>query len=79
MPIRYTQLWGDISKTVAKEFEHKLRTGVKEGKHLSISKKITFRNFANKYLQHSKINKRPQSARRNGSSINMLMPHFGGN
>lgn len=75
---RFTQSWGAISKTVAKEKDRKFRTDVKEGKHQQKAKRITFDTFKNKYIEYSRLNKRPSSARRNEVSINMLMPHFKG-
>jgi integrase len=75
---RYTKSWGAISKTVAKEKDRKFQTEVAEGKHSLKSKRITFENFAKKYLEYARVNKKPKSAKRNEVSINMLMPHFKG-
>lgn len=75
---RYVKSWGAISKTVAKEKDRKFRTEVGEGKHFLKSKRITFETFAKKYLEYAGLNKKPNSAKRNEVSINMLMPHFKG-
>lgn len=73
---RYTKSWGDITKTVAKEKDRKFRTEVKEGKHAQKAKPILFETFAEKYLEHAQVNKKPKSAKRNEVSIKMLMPYF---
>ncbi len=75
---RYQKSWGDISKTVAKEREHKFKTEILEGKHRQKTKRILFEVFSEKYLESARLNKKPSSARRNEVSINMLMPHFKG-
>jgi len=75
---RYRKSWGPISKTVAKEKEEKFRTEILEGKHAQKAKRILFETFSEKYIENAKLNKKPSSARRNESSINMLMPHFEG-
>ena len=59
---RHTKSWGAISKTVATEK----------------AKRITFEKFSEKYLEYARLNKKPSSARRNETSINMLMPFFKG-
>ncbi len=75
---RYTKAHGEVSKTFAKEEDRKFRTEVKEGKHQQKAKRILFETFAEKYLEHAKVNKKPNSSRRNGESITMLTPHFKG-
>ena len=75
---RYRKSWGPISKTVAKEKEEKFRTKILEGKYSQKAKRILFETFSEKYIENAKLNKKPSSARRNESSINMLMPHFKG-
>ena len=75
---RFTRSWGAISKTVAKEKDRKFRTETLEGKHRLKSKKILFERFAEKYLEHARLNKKPKSATRNEVSINMLKPFFEG-
>ena len=67
-----------ISKTVAKEREAKYKQEVREGKHRVKAKRIRFETFAEKYLDHARVNKKPKSAKRNEVSINMLMPYFKG-
>lgn len=77
--VRYKKSLGKgISKTVAKEREAKFKTEVREGKHRQKSRKIKFENFAEKYLEHARVNKKPSSAKRNQVSINMLIPFFRG-
>ncbi len=77
--IRYKKALGaGISKTVAKEREAKFKQEVREGKHQQKARRIKFEVFADKYLDHARINKRPQSARRNEVSIKQLMPFFKG-
>lgn len=75
---RYTKAWGPISKTVAAEKDRKFRTEVLEGKQAIKAKRVLFENFAGKYLEFARVNKKPQAARRNESSIEMLKPHFAG-
>ena len=78
--VRYKKSLGQgINKTVAREREAKFKTEVREGKHRQKSRKIKFENFAEKYLEHARLNKKPNSAKRNQVSINMLMPFFKGN
>ena len=74
---RYKRSWGPISKTIAKEKEEKMRTKIREGKDKQKGK-IYFETFAKKYIENAKLNKKPSAARRNESSIKMLMPHFEG-
>lgn len=75
---RYTKSWGAITKTVATEKDRKFRTDVLEGKHILKSKRITFENFSEKYLEYARLNKKPKSVERNETSITMLTPHFQG-
>jgi integrase len=75
---RYTKAWGLISKTVAGEKDRKFRTEVLEGKHAIRAKRILFEIFCEKYLDAARLNKKPQAARRNESSIKMLKPYFQG-
>jgi integrase len=77
--IRYKKSLGaGISKTVAKEREAKFKQEVREGKHQQKARRIKFEVFTEKYLEHARVNKRPQSARRNEVSIKQLMPFFRG-
>ena len=77
--IRYKKSLGmGISKTVAKEREAKFKIDVREGKHQVKARRILFEIFAEKYLDHARVNKRPSSAKRNKVSIKMLMPYFKG-
>ena len=75
---RYKKSWGSISKTVAKEKEEQMRTKILEGKYKQKGKKMYFETFAMKYIENARLNKKPGSARRNETSIKMLMPHFNG-
>lgn len=75
---RYVKSWGQISKTVAKEKEAKFKTEVYEGKHAKKSKRILFETLAEKYIEYAELNKKPKTARRNKSSLSMLMPYFKG-
>jgi integrase len=75
---RYRKSWGPISKKVAQEKEAKFKAGIFEGKHRQRSKRILFETFSEKYLENARLNKKSSSARRNETSINMLMPHFKG-
>ena len=77
--VRYKKALGrGISKTVAKEREAKFKTDVLEGKYSQKAKRILFETFAEKYLDHARVNKRPKSAKRNEVSIKMLMPYLKG-
>ena len=77
--IRYKKSLGmGISKTVAKEREADYRKEVREGKHRVKARRIRFEKFAEKYLGHARVNKKPKSAKRNEVSIGQLMPYFKG-
>ena len=77
--VRYKKALGmGISKTVAKEREAKYRQEVREGKHSVKARRIRFEKFAEKYLEHARVNKKPKSAQRNKVSIGQLMPYFKG-
>lgn len=75
---RHIRSWGAISKTVAAERDRKFRVEVKEGRHAEKSRQITFEKFSEKYLEYIKVNKKPNTHRKYGFSIKMLMPHFTG-
>jgi integrase len=75
---RYKKSWGKISKTVAKEKEEKMKTDIREGNYDKKPKKKDFETFSKKYIENAILNKKPSSARRNETSIKMLMPHFKG-
>jgi len=75
---RYTKSWGSISKTIAKEKDRKFRTDVLEGKYMTRRRRILFETFSEKYIEYARLNKRPKTAKRNESSIKMLMPYFKG-
>lgn len=76
---RYKKALGKgISKSVAKEREAKFKQEVREGKHLQKARRVRFEVFAEKYLEHARVNKRAKSAERNETSINMMMPYFKG-
>jgi len=77
--IRYKKSLGKgISKTVAKEREAKYRQEIREGKHRVKARRIRFERFAEKYMEHARVNKKPKSAKRNQVSIGQLMPFFRG-
>lgn len=75
---RYIKSWGAISKTTAGEKDGRFKRDVKEGNYQARARRIKFEEFAKKYMQHAKLHKKPKSAGRNQTSINMLMPHFKG-
>jgi hypothetical protein len=70
---RYRKSWGKISKSIAREREGKWKTDIRSGKYQARSRRILFENFVEKYLENAKLNKKPSSARRNETSIKMLM------
>lgn len=74
---RYRKSWGVVTKTFAKNEEAKWKRDIREGKHFK-AKPLRFEVFAERYLDYAKTNKKPSAARRNGSSIEMLKPHFSG-
>lgn len=43
-----------------------------------MARRIKFEVFATKYMKHAKLHKKPSSAKRNQTSIDMMMPHFKG-
>jgi len=51
---------------------------IREGKHHVKASRIRFEKFAEKYLDHARVNKKPSSAKRNEVSIGQLMPYFKG-
>lgn len=75
---RYKKSWKNVSKTIAKEKERKFKTEIAEGKHNLKARRILFETFAENYMEHAKLHKKPSSAKRNQTSIHMLMPHFKG-
>ncbi|MCK4486387.1 MAG: site-specific integrase, partial [Desulfobacterales bacterium] len=75
---RYKKSWKNMSKTIAKEKEWKFKTEIAEGKHDLKARRILFETFAENYMEHAKLHKKPSAAKRNQTSIHMLMPHFRG-
>lgn len=74
---RHRKSWGPISKTMAKEKEGLWRADIRKG-IIKKSRKIRFETLAEKYEKFAELNKKPSTARRNKSSLNMLRPHFKG-
>lgn len=73
---RYQRSWGVVPKTLAKELEYNFRTEVVKGTIDNRPRKVLFETLAEKYIENAQLNKKPSSARRNATSIKMLMPHF---
>jgi len=76
--VRYKKSWGKVSKTLAMQRERDYRSRIERGE-LLVTKSprlMSFGDFAEEYLAYARVNKRPSSARRNESSINMLNPYF---
>lgn len=76
--VRYQKTWKKVPQTVAREREARFKAAIFSGEYHREEKRILFEDLAEKYLEYAKANKRPQSARRNGSSLVMLAPHFDG-
>ena len=76
--VRYQKFWRGVSKTNAKDKEASYKAAVFAGKDVQKEKLTTFDDIAAKYLKYARTNKKPQAARRNGSSIKMLSDHFAG-
>ena len=75
---RYTQSWGKVSKTIAKEKERKFRNDVASGEYESKKKRILFEKFAKQYLEHAKTIKRLSSYKRDEGSVKRLTSFFKG-
>jgi integrase len=75
---RYKESCGAVNKTIAKEIETVKKREVIQGVYKPKAVKILFKDFAPKYLENARLNKKHKSALRNEVSIKMLMPHFGG-
>lgn len=73
---RYRKSWGTISKTLAMEKERRYRNEVAGGKHRIRARRIRFEKFAAKYLEYARTHKKPSSAKRDESAINMMAPFF---
>jgi integrase len=76
--IRHKKSWGPISKTKAKEKEEKYKTEIRDGKQDLKSRNMLFETLSEKYLEYARLNKKPKSAKRNETSIAMLLPLFKG-
>ena len=75
---RYTKGWGKINKSVAKEKEWLFRNEVASGQFEKKKKNVLFEKLVEKYLDYSKVNKRPNSYRRDVTSTNHLLLFFKG-
>ena len=75
---RYKKAWGIIAKTIAKEKEIKFKHEIASGKYEGVKKKILFDKFVEQYLDYSKVNKRPESYRRDITSTRALLSYFKG-
>ena len=77
---RYTGCIGPVSRTVAKEEEHRKKTEVIEQRlnPAKARKSPRFEAFAEDYLEWSKANKKPRSYERDGTSLVALRAYFSG-
>src|SRR5262245_3826508 len=77
---RCTGCIGPVSRTTAKEEEHRKRTEVIEQRlnPAKARKSPRFEKFAEEYLEWSKANKKPRSHERDGTSLVALRPLFTG-
>ncbi len=75
---RYKESCGQVNKTVAKEIETVKRREAIQGLYKPKAVRMLFRDFAPKYLENARLNKKQKSSLRNEVSIKMLLPHFGG-
>ena len=76
---RYTGYIGKVSRTTAKEEEHRKMTEVIE-QRLNPSKarkSPRFDTFAEKYLEWGRTNKKPLTVLRNRKAIDVLLPSLG--
>src|SRR5215510_12903363 len=75
---RYTGCIGPVSRTVAKEEEHRKRTEVIEHRlnPAKARRSPRFEKFSEEYLEWSKANKKPRSYERDGTSLVALRPFF---
>lgn len=74
--VRYRKSHGQISEKVAREEDAKYRRDVYEGRHVQKRKKILFKTFAEKYLSHVEIHRKPSTVRRYKSSVKMLNLYY---
>src|SRR5919199_6078441 len=77
---RYTGSFGPVSRTVAKEEEHRKKTEVLEHRlnPAKARKSPRFDAFAGEYLEWSKANKKPRAHERDITSLAALRPCFSG-
>lgn len=75
---RYMKDLRKISKSVALEKERVMRPEVIRGEWKPKAVKILFDKFKEQYLEFSKANKKPQTARRDVVSLKPLREFFGG-
>ena len=75
---RYTEKVGKVSKSIAEEKQDIKRSEVIRGEWKPKVKKISFEDFKRQYLEYSRANKKPESARRDGISLKPLGEFFKG-
>src|SRR5262245_9597308 len=77
---RYTGCIGPVSRTVAKEEEHRKKTEVIEHRlnPAKARKSPRFEAFAEDYLEWSKANKKPRAYERDITSLTALRSRFSG-
>ena len=74
---RYNEKVGPVSKSVAEEKLNIKRSEVIRGEWMPKAVKILFDKFKDQYLEFSKANKKPQTARRDVVSLKPLREFFG--
>jgi integrase len=74
---RYTEKVGKVAKSVAEEKLDIKRSEVIRGEWKPKTVKISFEKFKEQYLEFSKANKKPRTAKRDECSLNSLQPFFG--
>ena len=73
---RYRKSHGKVSASVAQRKDAQFRADVYNGRYFQKRKKILFKTFADKYLKHVQLHKKPNTHRRYSSSVKMLNTFF---
>ena len=76
--IRYRKTLGKVSESVAKRKDATLTASVYNGTYFAKKKKIRFKAFSKKYLDHVELHKKSNTYRRYKTSVKMLTRYFSG-
>ena len=76
--IRFRKSLGQVAESVAARKEATFKASVYDGSYFARKKNILFASFANKYLDHIRLHKKPNTHRRYSFSVASLKKHFAG-